>query len=77
MTSGDTINAVNSFLANKYGPIKVFKIPHHGNACTTEATNRLAELGAELCWYNHAEAFGTSIGGDEFSQWGAAYCKRS
>lgn len=76
MTSGDTINAINSYLANKYGTIKVFKIPHHGNACTTEATNRLAELGAELCWYNHAEAFGTSIGGDEFSQWGAAYCKR-
>lgn len=75
MTSGDTINAVNSFLANKYGTIKVFKIPHHGNACTTEATNRLADLGAELCWYNHAEAFGTSIGGDEFSHWGALYCK--
>ena len=75
MTSGDTINAVNSFLANKYGPIKVFKIPHHGNACTNEATSRLADLGAELCWYNHAEAFGTSIGGDEFSHWGALYCK--
>ncbi len=75
MTSGDTINAVNSYLANKYGPIKVFKIPHHGNACTTEATNRLADLGAELCWYNHAEAFGASIGGDEFSHWGALYCK--
>ena len=75
MTSGDTINAINSYLANKYGPIKVFKIPHHGNACTTEATNRLAELGAKLCWYNHAEAFGTSIGGDEFSHWGALYCK--
>ena len=75
MTSGDTINAINTYLANKYGPIKVFKIPHHGNACTTEATNRLADLGAELCWYNHAEAFGTSIGGDEFSHWGALYCK--
>ena len=75
MTSGDTINAINSYLANKYGTIKVFKIPHHGNACTTEATNRLADLGAELCWYNHAEAFGTSIGGDEFSHWGALYCK--
>ena len=75
MTSGDTINAVNSYLANKFGTIKVFKIPHHGNACTTEATNRLADLGAELCWYNHAEAFGTSIGGDEFSHWGALYCK--
>ena len=75
MTSGDTINAINSYLANKFGTIKVFKIPHHGNACTTEATNRLADLGAELCWYNHAEAFGTSIGGDEFSHWGALYCK--
>ena len=76
MTSGDTINAVNSYLANKFGTIKVFKIPHHGNACTTEATNRFAELGAELCWYNHAEAYGTSIGGDEFSHWGALYCKK-
>lgn len=75
MTSGDTINAINTYLANKYGTIKVFKIPHHGNACTTEATNRLADLGAELCWYNHAEAYGTSIGGDEFSHWGALYCK--
>lgn len=75
MTSGDTINAINSYLSSKYGPIKVFKIPHHGNACTTEATNRLTDLGAELCWYNHAEAFGTSIGGDEFSHWGALYCK--
>lgn len=75
MTSGDTINAINSYLSNKYGTIKVFKVPHHGNACTTEATNRLADLGAELCWYNHAEAFGTSIGGDEFSHWGALYCK--
>ena len=76
MTSGDTINAVNSYLANKFGTIKVFKIPHHGNACTTEATNRFAELGAELCWYNHAEAYGVGIGGDEFSHWGALYCKR-
>lgn len=75
MTSGDTINAINTYLANKYGTIKVFKVPHHGNACTTEATNRLADLGAELCWYNHAEAYGTSIGGDEFSHWGALYCK--
>lgn len=75
MTSGDTINAINSYLANKYGTIRVFKIPHHGNACTTEATNRLAELGAKLCWYNHAEAYGVGIGGDEFSHWGALYCK--
>ena len=75
MTSGDTINAVNSYLANKYGKIKVFKIPHHGNACTTEATNRFADLGAELCWYNHAEAYGVGIGGDSFSHWGALYCK--
>lgn len=75
MTSGDTINAINTYLANKYGTIKVFKIPHHGNACTTEATSRLAELGAELCWYNHAEAYGVGIGGDSFSHWGALYCK--
>ena len=75
MTSGDTINAINSYLANKYGTIRVFKIPHHGNACTTEATNRLAELGAKLCWYNHAEAYGVGIGGDSFSHWGALYCK--
>ena len=76
MTSGDTINSLVTYLKHKYGRIVVFKIAHHGNACTSDATNLLAELGAKLCWYNHCEAYGVGIGGDGFSKWGAAYCKR-
>jgi N-acetylmuramoyl-L-alanine amidase CwlA len=74
-TTGDTINAFDTFLATKPGPITVFKIPHHGNACTTNPCNMLENAGAKICWYNHAEAFGVSIGGDSFSKWGAGYCK--
>jgi hypothetical protein len=76
MTSGDTINSLVTYLKHKYGKIFVFKIAHHGNACTSDATNLLAELGAKLCWYNHCEKYGVGIGGDDFSKWGAAYCKR-
>ena len=75
VTTGDTINAFDTFLATKPGPITVFKIPHHGNACTTNPCNMLENAGAKICWYNHAEAFGVGIGGDSFSKWGAGYCK--
>ena len=74
-TTGDTINAFDTFLATKPGPITVFKIPHHGNACTNNPCNLLKNAGAKICWYNHAEAYGVGIGGDSFSKWGAGYCK--
>ena len=74
-TTGDTINAFDTFLATKPGPITVFKIPHHGNACTNNPCSLLKNAGAKICWYNHAEAFGVGIGGDSFSKWGAGYCK--
>jgi hypothetical protein len=74
-TTGDTINAFDTFLATKPGPIIVFKIPHHGNACTNNPCSLLKNAGAKICWYNHAEAYGVGIGGDSFSKWGAGYCK--
>jgi len=74
-TTGDTINAFDTFLSTKPGPITVFKIPHHGNACTNNPCNMLKNAGAKICWYNHAEAYGVGIGGDSFSKWGAGYCK--
>ena len=74
-TTGDTINAFDAFLQTKPGTITVWKIPHHGNACTSNPCALLKEAGGKICWYNHAEAFGTSIGGDSFSHWGALYCK--
>ena len=76
VTTGDTINAFDTFLGTLSEPVKVFKIPHHGNACTTNPCKALKALGAELCWYNHAEAAGFGIGGDSFSKWGAGYCKQ-
>lgn len=74
-TTGDTINAFDAFLNTRPGPITVFKIPHHGNACTNNPCSLLKNAGAKICWYNHAEAFGVGIGGDSFSKWGAGYCK--
>ena len=75
VTTGDTINAFDAFLQTKPGKIVIFKIPHHGNACTTKPCELLKAAGAKICWYNHAEAAGVGIGGDSFSQWGAKYCK--
>lgn len=75
VTTGDTINAFDAYLQTKPGTIKVFKIPHHGNACTNTPCALLKEAGGKICWYNHAEAYGTPIGGDTFSHWGAKYCK--
>ena len=74
-TTGDTINAFDAFLQTKPGTITVWKIPHHGNACTSNPCALLKEAGGKICWYNHAESYGTPIGGDSFSHWGALYCK--
>ena len=74
-TTGDTINAFDAFLNTKPGPITVWKIPHHGNACTNNPCSLLKAAGGKICWYNHAESYGTPIGGDSFSHWGAKYCK--
>lgn len=76
VTTGDTINAFDTFLRTKPGKIVIFKVPHHGNACTEGPCDLLEEAGAELCYYNHAEAAGVGIGGDSFSKWGAGYCKK-
>ena len=75
VTTGDTINAFDTFLQTKPGKILIFKIPHHGNACTSKPCGLLKDAGAMICWYNHAEAAGVGIGGDGFSKWGAKYCK--
>ena len=53
VTTGDTINAFDAFLQTKPGKIVIFKIPHHGNACTTKPCELLKAAGAKICWYNH------------------------
>ena len=76
LSTGDIIDAFNGYLKTKPGPIVWFKIPHHGNACTTGPCELLKQAGAKLCWYNHIEKQGIGIGGDTFSQWGAGYTKK-
>ena len=76
LTTGDTINAFEMYLKTKPDTVKVFKIPHHGNACTTNPCNLLKSAGAELCWYNDWEKKGAAIGSSSFSKWGAGYCKK-
>lgn len=76
VTTGDSINAFDTFLQTKPGRITVFKIPHHGNACTNTPCSLLKTAGAKICWYNHSEKYGVDVGGDSFSKWGAGYCKQ-
>lgn len=75
LTTGDTINSFDIYLNTKPGPITVFKIPHHGNACTTNPCKLLKTAGAKLCWYNDWEKSGAAIGSSSFSRYGAGYTK--
>ena len=76
LSTGDIINAFEGYLSILNAPVKVFKVPHHGNACTDGPCKKLQELGAELCWYNDWEKKGASVGSSSFSKWGAGYCKK-
>ncbi len=76
LSTGDIINAFEGYLSILNAPVKVFKVPHHGNACTDGPCRKLKELGAELCWYNDWEKKGASVGSSSFSKWGAGYCKK-
>lgn len=76
LTTGDTINSFDIYLASHTGIVKVFKIPHHGNACVDSPCQKLKSYGALLAWYNDFEPKGSSIGSTSFSKWGAGYCKK-
>ena len=76
LTTGDTINAFDIYLSSHKDTVKVFKIPHHGNACTDQPCLKLRNYGAQLCWYNDWEPKGSAIGSTGFSKWGAGYTKK-
>lgn len=76
LTSGDTINSFDIYLSSHPDTVKVFKVPHHGNACTDTPCSKLIDRDAKLCWYNDWEKRGSSVGSSSFSKWGAGYCKK-
>ena len=76
LTTGDTINSFDIYLSGHKDTVKVFKIPHHGNACTTNPCEKLKAIGAAWCWYNDFEPKGAGIGSTSFSKWGAGYTKK-
>ena len=76
LTSGDTINSFDIYLSSHPDTVKVFKIPHHGNACTDTPCSKLIDRDAKLCWYNDWEKKGSSVGSSSFSKWGAGFCKK-
>lgn len=75
LTGGDMINS-EYYLATKPGTVKVFKIWHHGNACSDSNCKTLKAMGASLCWYNNWEKSGVGIGASNFSKYGAGNTKR-
>lgn len=76
LTTGDTINSFDIYLSAHPDTVKVFKIPHHGNACTDTPCSKLIDRDAKLCWYNDWEKKGSSVGSSSFSKWGAGFCKK-
>ncbi len=71
-TSGDTIEDTSACL-NAFGTVKVFKIPHHGNACNRTMTAKFKSKGASICWYNDTD----NIDKSGFLSTGAKRCKEA
>ena len=55
--------------------VKFFKIPHHGNNCTSSQAKGLKAQGAYYCWYNDLEPRG--IGTNDFTLYGARRCREA
>jgi GH25 family lysozyme M1 (1,4-beta-N-acetylmuramidase) len=75
LTTGDGPEAIKDAVAYFGGPVKWFKIPHHGNACTQSNTAACKAAGAVLAWYNGLEPQGP--GTTAFTQYGARRCKQA
>ena len=74
-TSGDGPEKIYDFAKKCDAKIKFFKIPHHGNNCTSSQAKGLYSMGAKVCWYNDLEPNG--IGTNDFTQYGAKRCKEA
>lgn len=73
LTTGDGPEAIKDAVAYFGGPIKWFKIPHHGNACSRSNAQACKNAGAALAWCNSLEPKGP--GTTAFTQYGAKRCK--
>ena len=74
-TSGDGPEKIYDFAKRCEAKVKFFKIPHHGNNCTSSQAKGLYSMGAKVCWYNDLEPNG--IGTNNFTQYGAKRCKEA
>lgn len=75
---GDAITSDAAYFKSYKAERKIigFKAPHHGNACGEDDCNTLEKAGAKICFYNDWEPSGVSIGGTNFSKYGAKNCAR-
>ncbi len=65
----DQKNMLNAFNST----VRVFEVPHHGNACPQSVTQAFKNKGAKLCWYNDLGNINTS----GFLAYGARRCKQA
>ena len=74
-TSGDGSENIYNFIKELGLKVKFFKIPHHGNNCTSSQAKGLKAQGAYYCWYNDLEPRG--IGTNDFTMYGARRCREA
>ena len=74
-TSGDGSENIYNFIKELGLKVKFFKIPHHGNNCTSSQAKGLKAQGAYYCWYNDLEPKG--IGTNDFTMYGARRCREA
>lgn len=72
LTTGDGPDNIKEAVAYFGGPLRWFKIPHHGNVCTQSNAAACKAAGAVLAWYNGLEPQGP--GTTAFTQYGARRC---
>ena len=72
LTTGDGPENIKEAVAYFDAPLRWFKIPHHGNACTQSNTAACKAAGAVLAWYNGLEPQGP--GTTAFTQYGTRRC---
>lgn len=76
LAGGDMIN--NDRVLKKFPSWKIVgvKIWHHGNAQPYSTCDLLTEHGTKICYYTDWEPAGVSIGGTNFSKYGAGRAKQ-
>ena len=71
LETGDAITSSDRFLKAYDWPMTSVNLNHHGNGSNSVTCELYEQHGVKICWYSDWEPKGVSIGGTNFSKYGA------